>query len=54
MTIAGRCAGVIGVMALVISTGLLAPPVAHAIAPPIVDPGPPPTGPVAPLDPTEL
>ena len=30
------------------------PPVATAIAPPVVQPGPPPTGPVAPTEPTEL
>ena len=54
MAVCRRCAGLIGVVALVISTGLFAPPAAHAIAPPVVDPGPPPTGPVAPLDPTEL
>lgn len=30
------------------------PPVAMAIAPPVVQPGPPPSGPVAPTEPTEL
>jgi membrane-anchored mycosin MYCP len=34
--------------------GLLAPPVASAITPPAVDPGPPPAGPVGPTQPTEL
>lgn len=54
MVIPRRCAGLIGVVVLVVLTGFLVPPAAQAIAPPVVDPGPPPTGPVAPLDPTEL
>jgi membrane-anchored mycosin MYCP len=54
VTIPRRCSDLAGVVALVISAGLLPPPAAHAIAPPVVDPGPPPAGPVAPLDPTEL
>jgi membrane-anchored mycosin MYCP len=49
-----RCAGLTGVLAVVVSIGFVPPPAAHAIAPPVVDPGPPPTGPVGPLDPTEL
>jgi membrane-anchored mycosin MYCP len=44
----------VGAMLLVASADMLAPPAAHAIVPPVVDPGPPPTGPVAPLQPTEL
>ncbi len=44
----------VGVVLLVASAGLLAPPAASAIAPPVVEPGPPPTGPVGPLQPTEL
>jgi membrane-anchored mycosin MYCP len=46
--------GLACVAALVVGSSLAAPPAAHAITPPVVDPGPPPTGPVAPLDPTEL
>jgi membrane-anchored mycosin MYCP len=49
-----RCASTICVVLLVAAAGMSAPPAAHAIGPPIVEPGPPPTGPVAPLQPTEL
>jgi membrane-anchored mycosin MYCP len=35
-------------------TGLLAPPAASAITPPVVEPGPPPAGPLGPQQPTEL
>jgi membrane-anchored mycosin MYCP len=39
---------------LVALAGLLAPPAASAVQPPVVDAGPPPTGPLGPLQPTEL
>jgi membrane-anchored mycosin MYCP len=42
------------VAATVLVAGLGAPPSAGAITPPVVEPGPPPTGPVAPPQPTEL
>jgi membrane-anchored mycosin MYCP len=42
------------VAAVVLVAGLGAPPSAGAITPPVVEPGPPPTGPVAPPQPTEL
>jgi membrane-anchored mycosin MYCP len=51
---ARRCAGIVGTVALVGAAGFMASPAAGAIGPPVVDPGPPPTGPVAPLQPTEL
>lgn len=39
---------------LAAAPGLSMPPAAGAISPPVVEPGPPPAGPVAPLQPTEL
>jgi len=54
MTAARRCASTVGAVLLVIADGMLAAPAAHAIGPPVVEPGPPPTGPVAPLEPTKL
>lgn len=38
----------------VLLAGAGVPPPAHAITPPVVEPGPPPSGPVAPPQPTEL
>lgn len=54
MTAARRCAGLGGAVLLVAVTGFLVPPTAGAITPPIVEPGPPPAGPLGPLSPTEL
>jgi membrane-anchored mycosin MYCP len=51
---ARRCAGLGGAVLLVAVTGFLVPPTAGAITPPIVEPGPPPAGPLGPLSPTEL
>ncbi|MGH3726601.1 MAG: type VII secretion-associated serine protease mycosin [Mycobacterium sp.] len=45
-----RAAAVLATVGLV---ALLAPPSAHAIGPPIVEPGPPPAGNVGPTEPTE-
>ena len=54
MIAARCCAGLAGAVLLVVATGFLVPPAAGAIAPPVVEPGPPPAGPVGPLQPTEL
>ncbi|MGX9791294.1 type VII secretion-associated serine protease mycosin [Mycobacterium sp. MMS18-G62] len=49
-----RCAAVGGVVLVAAATSLFAPPAAIAITPPVIDPGPPPAGPVGPPQPTEL
>jgi membrane-anchored mycosin MYCP len=49
-----RWANLVGALVVVAASGVWAPPTASAVSPPVVDPGPPPTGPVAPLQPTEL
>lgn len=54
MIAARRCSSLAGAVLLVFATGFLGPPAADAIAPPVVEPGAPPTGPVGPLHPTEL
>jgi membrane-anchored mycosin MYCP len=54
MSVVRRCAALGGAVLLVAATGFLMPPAASAVSPPVVEPGPPPTGPVAPLQPTEL
>ena len=52
MTITQRCVRVSG--AVVIALGISVSPQASAVAPPVVQPGPPPTGPLGPPEPTEL
>jgi membrane-anchored mycosin MYCP len=54
MTTARRWVSLVGAFVLVAAFGGWAPPTASAVSRPVVDPGPPPTGPVAPLQPTEL
>lgn len=49
-----RGAAVAGVVLMTSLAGLGLPPQARAITPPVVEPAPPPTGPVAPPVPTEL
>lgn len=52
---ARRCAALAGAVLMVTAAGLgFPPPEAAAIRPPVVEPGPPPTGPVGPPQPTEL
>jgi membrane-anchored mycosin MYCP len=54
MSGARRCAAVAGAVLMVAVAGVGFPPPAGAIRPPVVEPGPPPTGPLGPPQPTEL
>lgn len=50
MRICRRLTAIVSILTVVVA---LSPPVAGAIAPPVVEPGPPPSGPVGPTQPTE-
>lgn len=52
MTVARRCVGLLVVVLVVLGIGTS--PQAGAVSPPVVSPGPPPTGPLGPPQPTEL
>jgi membrane-anchored mycosin MYCP len=54
VSVVERCASLGGAVLLVAVWGFLAPAAASAVAPPVVEPGPPPTGPLGPPQPTEL
>jgi membrane-anchored mycosin MYCP len=51
---AQRCAALAGAVLLVALSGVGIPPPASAVTPPVVEPGPPPSGPLGPPQPTEL